>query len=121
MLFDFDTWARLAKDDPAEFERQRESALRALINAAPAEYRQRLEGLQFRLDLERQRSSTPLASCIRMNSLMWAGFHRLRKELLRVQPHEPPPATDSVVRTSAEIIPIRTRHQPASTVTRPPA
>ena len=81
MEFDFDKWARLAKEDPAEFERQREATLRATIAAAPSEHRQRLEGLQFRLDLERQRSGSPLGSCLRLNSLMWSGFHRLRREL----------------------------------------
>ena len=81
MEFDFDKWARLAKDDPAEFERQREATLRAMIAAAASEHRQRLERLQFRLDLERQRSRSPLGSCLRLNSLMWSGFHRLRREL----------------------------------------
>ena len=81
MDFDFDKWAQLAKDDPAEFERQREATLRATIARAPSEHRQRLEGLQFRLNMERQRSTSPLASCVRLNSLMWAGFYRLRKEL----------------------------------------
>ncbi len=81
MEFDFDKWAQLARDDPAGFERQRDATLRALIATAPPEHRQRLEGLQFRLNMERQRSGTPLGASVRMNSLMWAGFHRLRNEL----------------------------------------
>ena len=81
MDFDFDKWAQLARDDPAEFERQREAALRAIIAAAPSEHRQRLQGLQFRLNIERQRAGSPLGACVRLNSVMWAGFHRLRKEL----------------------------------------
>ena len=81
MDFDFDKWAQLARDDPEAFERQREATVRALIATAPPEHRQRLEGLQFRLNMERQRSGTPLGACVRMNTLMWAGFHRLRKEL----------------------------------------
>jgi hypothetical protein len=82
MEFDFDSWAKLAKEDPAAFERRRADTLRSVIEGAPPDYRQRLEGLQFRLNLERERSGTPLASCVRMNTLMWAGFHRLRKELM---------------------------------------
>jgi hypothetical protein len=81
MDFDFDKWAQLARDDPAQFERQRDAVLRATIAAAPSAHRQRLEGLQFRLNVERQRSGTPLGACVRLNSLMWAGFHRLREEL----------------------------------------
>jgi len=105
MEFDFDAWAKLAKESPEEFERQREAALRATIAAAPSEFRQRLEGLQFRLNLERQRAGTPLGTCVRMNSLMWAGFYRLRKELnqaTRGMPTRPEGAT-----TLAEVIPLR--------------
>jgi hypothetical protein len=105
MDFDFDKWAQLAKDDPAEFERQREAALRATIAQAPSEHRQRLEGLQFRLNMERQRSSSPLSSCVRLNSLMWAGFYRLRKELNAAARGLSQPAGET--RPSAEVIPFR--------------
>ena len=110
MVFDFDAWAKLAKDDPAEFERRRENELRATIEAAPPEFRQRLEGLQFQLDLERQRCATPLASCVRMNTLVWAGFYRLRKELLALTDAVPQAAVK--VRKSAEIIPLRGARRP---------
>lgn len=105
MEFDFDVWSKLARDDPAEFERRRELALRAAIDAAPPDFRQRLEGLQCRLDLERQRSATPLTSCVGMSSLMWAGFYRLRKELLAAAQGTAPAALGA--RHTAEIIPMR--------------
>ena len=104
MDFDFDKWARLAQEDPAEFERQREATLRATIAAAPSEHRQRLEGLQFRLDMERQRSESPLGSCVRLNSLMWAGFYRLRKQLNAAAGGLSP---EDAARGSAEIIPLQ--------------
>jgi len=106
MEFDFDAWAKLARENPAEFERQREAALRATIAAAPPEFRQRLEGLQFRLNLERQRAGTPLGSCVRLNSLMWAGFYRLRKELSQAGTRMP--ADADRVKSTAQIIPLRT-------------
>ena len=105
MEFNFDAWAKLAKDDPAEFERRRELTLRAAIDAAPPVFRQRLEGLQFRLNMERERSATPLASCVRINTLMWAGFYRLRKQLLAASGPAPRPETDP--KHSAEVIPLR--------------
>src|SRR5687767_11001815 len=104
MDFDFDRWARLAKEDPAAFERQRELVLRKAIDSAPPAFRQRLEGLQCRLDLERTRSATPLASCVRLNSLMWAGFFRLRKELATASGAPRPPANRTHM---AQIIPLR--------------
>ncbi|MCC6534575.1 MAG: DUF3135 domain-containing protein [Burkholderiales bacterium] len=104
MDFDFDRWAKLAKEDPAEFERRRDETLRAIIAAAPPQHRDRLQGLQFRLDLERKRAGSPLASCLRLNSLMWAGFHRLRKELNEGVGGKPAAANP---RPSAEVIPLR--------------
>lgn len=102
MEFDFEKWARLAQEDPAEFERQREAAVRATIAAAPSTHRQRLEGLQFRIDMERQRSASALGACVRLNSLMWAGFYRLRKELnaAAAELAEPPSA-----RSGGQVIP----------------
>lgn len=81
MDFDFDAWVKLARENPEEFERQRQATLRASIESAPAEHRKRLEGLQFQIDMERQRSGSALGACIKLNSMMWAGFFRLRKEL----------------------------------------
>jgi hypothetical protein len=111
MDFDFDKWAQLARDDPDEFERRREALLRATIAAAPSEHRQRLERLQFRLDMERRRSDSPLGSCVRLNSLMWAGFHRLRKHLNAVTSDAPAPEPPL---TSAEVIPLRRAGDPRS-------
>ena len=105
MDFDFDAWAKLAKDDPAEFERKRERILRDAIDEAPPAFRQRLEGLQYALDLERKRSATPRASCVRMNSLMWVGFYRLRKQLMATAPDAA--RAQSEPRRSAQVIPLR--------------
>jgi hypothetical protein len=105
MDFDFDAWAKLAKDDPAEFERRRERMVRDAIDRAPPAFRQRLEGLQCALDLERKRSVTPLASCVRMNSLMWIGFYRLRKQLMAKAPDASRAQTEP--RRSAQVIPLR--------------
>jgi hypothetical protein len=69
--FDFDTWATLAEHDPDAFEQARRAVLTSLIAAASVENRQRLAGLQWRLDRIRDRASTPLAACIRLSGLMW--------------------------------------------------
>ena len=36
--FDLDEWQRLAVEDPLEFERRREAAIRAVIEQAPPEH-----------------------------------------------------------------------------------
>jgi len=106
MEFDFETWAKLARDDPEEFERRRRALVRRTIEAAPADLRPQLERLQFRIDAVRSRSTHPLGACVRLNALMWTGFERLRRELgraagTRKQGGLPPQAP----RRMAEVIP----------------
>ncbi|MEI7969872.1 MAG: DUF3135 domain-containing protein [Betaproteobacteria bacterium] len=81
MNFDWDTWSALARDDPEAFERRRVEAVEELIGSAPPEMQQRLRGLQFRIDMERQRSSTPMGACVRINRMMWESFGELRDSL----------------------------------------
>ncbi|MBX9965318.1 MAG: DUF3135 domain-containing protein [Burkholderiales bacterium] len=81
MEFDWDAWSELARSDPAAFEEKRKQAVAALIAAAPEKHRQRLTGLQSRIDLERQRSSSALGACIRISNLMWESFAELQRAL----------------------------------------
>jgi len=81
MEFDFQEWASLAKDDPDAFERKRREAIEAFIARTPEAEQQRLRGLQFRIDMERQRASNPLSACIRINKMMMDQFTTLRGAL----------------------------------------
>jgi hypothetical protein len=78
--FDFEAWAALARDDPEEFERRRRQAIDALIASSPAN-RRRLEGVQFRIDMERKLAHSPLKACLRVSGMMWDTFLELRTEL----------------------------------------
>lgn len=69
--FDFDSWAALAKEDPEAFEARRQEAINELIAKAPEELRKRLQGFQWRIDMERARCSNPLQACIRISNMMW--------------------------------------------------
>ncbi len=69
--FDFDVWAQLAKNDPEAFEAKRLSMIEDIIVQAPPALQQRLRGLQWRIDVERERSKTPLQACIRISNMMW--------------------------------------------------
>lgn len=107
--FDFDTWATLAEDDPAAFEHARRAVLTSLIEAAPAAHRQRLTGLQWRLDRLRDRASTPLGACLRLSGLMWdrvLGDHGLVERLQELSGDRPAVARAS---RSASIVPLHTR------------
>jgi len=71
---DFDEWRRLASTDPEAFEVMRREVLQAVIDQAPERRRPRLRGLQWRVDLVRQRSSSPMAACISLSDMMWEAF-----------------------------------------------
>jgi len=72
--FDFDSWHHLARRDPGAFESHRQQAIEAFMARHPPERRERLRRLQWRIDRERERSSTPLGACHRISRLMWRSF-----------------------------------------------
>lgn len=69
--FDFDQWKTLAETDPEAFERRRQALIDSYIDGAPQSKRQRLRGLQWRVDMERRRSSNPMQSFLRIYTMMW--------------------------------------------------
>lgn len=69
--FVFDDWKDLAETNPQDFEQKRRDFIDSFISKASSRYRSRLEGLQWRIDMERRRSSTPLSACVRISSMMF--------------------------------------------------
>lgn len=112
MSFDWTTWVTLARDNPAEFERRRLQEIEAVIAQARPEHQQRLRGLQFRIDAERQRSSSPMGACVRINRMMWDSFGELRQSLQDLQGElegtpRPRRKIASVARVPAQVLPFR--------------
>jgi hypothetical protein len=102
--FDIDEWRRLAADDPQEFERRREAAIRAVIEQAPPEHQARLLRLQARIDLERRRAKTPLGATLRLQSMMWERFGALRAALLMLSEKNTPPEEPMPKPRSAKVL-----------------
>ena len=69
--FNFENWAKIAADDPEEFERLRKELLNNLIQNSPKEIQNRMQGIQWQIDQIRQTSKTPMAACIKISSMMW--------------------------------------------------
>jgi hypothetical protein len=95
MLPSFDELMKLAKRDPAKLETLRQSWVEDVISSAPDHFQRRLRGLQFQIDMERQKASNPVSSCIRISQMMHEGLANLR-DALNQQPelesapsHEP--------------------------------
>ncbi len=68
---DFDQWLDLAMNDPKGFETARTAAIQGFLDSTPSHSRQRLTGLQWRIDMIRQHSKTPMAACQVIYSMMW--------------------------------------------------
>jgi hypothetical protein len=79
----FDVLVDMARNDPHGLETLRRSLTNAVITAAPnEEARRRLRGLQFRIDMERERATTPLAATIRLSELMCHSLARLHRSMV---------------------------------------
>jgi len=81
MLPSFDELMRLASLEPEKLESLRKSWVDNVITNAPENYQRRLRGLQFQIDMERERASNPMSSCIRISQMMHEGLANLREAL----------------------------------------
>lgn len=97
----FDVLVDMARNDPQGLETLRRSMTDAVITAASNDTtRRRLQGLQFRIDMERRRATTPLAATIRISEMMCRSLAELHRSM--VAPGEPLAAA---VGTSGSVIP----------------
>ena len=79
----FEVLVDMARNDPQGLETLRRSLTDAVIAAASNEItRQRLRGLQFRVDMERRRASTPLAATIRISEMMCRSLAELHRSMV---------------------------------------
>lgn len=76
-LPDFDTLLAMHRENSESLEKLRRRLTRKLLRSAPDSTRQRLEGLQFRIDMELRRASNPTARCLRLSDMMHDSFSRL--------------------------------------------
>jgi len=81
ILQDFDALAKLAKTNPEEFEALRIELCEQIIASAPRHMRKRLQGLQFQIDMERQRARSPMQACIKLSSLMNESLLKLQSAM----------------------------------------
>jgi Protein of unknown function (DUF3135) len=106
--FDFEEWAALAKSDPEAFEAKREKAIARFIEQASPHMQNRLRGLQWRIDMVRDRSTNPLSSCMQIFNQMWSSVYGERGFLdaLNGVDHGPLPKL-----TRADVVTLN-RHHP---------
>lgn len=76
-LPDFDTLMQLHKEDPEALERLRQDLTSELMDRASDHTRRRLEGLQFRINMELRRAGNPTARFLRLSDMMQQSFNEL--------------------------------------------
>jgi hypothetical protein len=82
--FSFDEWAKLAVDDPAEFERRRAQVLQNEILKAPPEHRMKLRLIQTVCDGIRE-SMPPLEAAAEMTRLATEKLQELKTPLTQLR------------------------------------
>ena len=91
----FEVLVDMARNDPEGLETLRRSLTSAVIaSARSANSRRRLQGLQFKVDVERRRAATPLAATIRISEMMCRSLADLHASL--VTPADESPAIRAV-------------------------
>jgi len=79
----FEVLVDMARNDPEGLETLRRSLTNAVIATASTDAaKRRLKGLQFRVDLERRRASTPLLATIRISEMMCRSLAELHASLV---------------------------------------
>ena len=79
----FDVLVDMARNDPQKLEVLRLKLTKSVIEGAATEQkRKRLEGLQFRVDLERQRARSPLAATIKISEMMCHSLADLHRSMV---------------------------------------
>jgi len=71
--FNLNEWFKLAEEDIEAFEVEREKLLKAFIESGCN--KRQLNGLQFRINMERRRAKNPLDACIRISKMMNSQFY----------------------------------------------
>jgi hypothetical protein len=74
MDFDFNYWVNLHQNNPEEFEEKRANIIEAFIEDSKT-CKHRLNGLQFKIDMERRKSKTSMKACIVMSNLLMEKFY----------------------------------------------
>lgn len=86
--FNFEEWAKLAKQDPDRFEAHRAQALNDAIDRVPEDRQLMLRRLQWKVDRVRELKSTPLAACIAITDMMWNTFNDLNRSYYWLSEHK---------------------------------
>ncbi|MEM7000611.1 MAG: DUF3135 domain-containing protein [Pseudomonadota bacterium] len=100
----FDVLVDMARNNPEQLEELRQKLTAHVIRGAASEQkRRRLQGLQFRVDLERQRARSPLAATIRISEMMCHSLADLHRSMVTPLVNENAASDDNA--NTAKVLP----------------
>ena len=108
-LPDFDTLLALHRRNPAALEDLRRDLSSQLVQSARRTTRRRLEGLQFRINMELERAGSAEARYRRLSRMMYESFAELNQCLNN--PSEALRQREAAAGRSADVIPLDPRHK----------
>ncbi len=73
-------WAQLARQDPQAFETMRTELLNEFIQNSPANQQRKLQGMQWKIELVRQRTNSPAEALAEITGMMWQSAQQLEKK-----------------------------------------
>lgn len=84
----------MARNDPQGLETLRKSLTEAVIASASNEItKRRLQGLQFKVDMECKKATSPLAACIRISEMMCRSLADLHHSMVEPATYRTEPET----------------------------
>jgi Protein of unknown function (DUF3135) len=102
----FDELMNLARERPEVLEEMRQNLCIEVIQSAPNRLKERLEGLQFRIDMERRLAKSAVGACVRISSMMQDSLQELKQAL-----NTPTEYLEQREIQTAEIIPFQRKEQ----------
>ena len=103
----FDELVCLAETQPAEFESLRTLLCNELIEQAPESIQKRLKGMQFTIDMERQKNKPSLSNCQKISDMMSESLQELQEALSNPEEYL---RNQALPKPRAEVIPLFPKH-----------
>ena len=97
---EFDQLAEMAATSPEVFEQLRQEAIQKALDDSNHSAERRLQGLQFKIEMERRRAVSPMAACVRISKMMHESLEELTGLLRQETQHsycDPAPKRADVI------------------------
>lgn len=97
-----------AQNEPELLNQWLQQEVQLILDNAPPAHRHRLEGLQFKIEMERRKAKHPMASCMAITRLMYDSIYELSNAFNCQGERLDPPSRDYTA-VEAKVLPFKPR------------